>query len=247
MGKLSGKPGPDPGQRNAGQFVAKPLTIARLGEPKSHPTPSNPGRNARMQSVDGSRPCDCGKPHPRCRGHRANTNYTEPCGLVPVNGTGLCRKHGGRAPQAMAAAKRRNDKLDGIRGLVKMGHKVDMGTQVDALMALFKMSAEIVDKLTADVLELDSWVVEETDRLGAHKLAVNPTVTLWGEERDRLTHMGIQLTKIGIDVKRLQLEEAQNAQIVDLLKRVLTRAGLDPNAVEVRSWVREELDAIEAA
>lgn len=52
----------------------------------------------------------CGKPHPKCNGHNQAGN---PCGR-PVKASGVCRYHGGAAPQVMDAQARRDAEATAI-------------------------------------------------------------------------------------------------------------------------------------
>lgn len=233
MGKLSGKPGPDPGQRNAGAFAKAPLTIARLGEPKSHGTRSNPGRNAKMQPLDGSRPCgECGQWHKRCRGHRANTNRSVPCGLQPTNGTGLCFKHGGRVTATVAAAKRRTLKAEGIRGLNELGIIVRDSTTVDSLRALIDRWDGLAAARWADVCALDSLYIVETDKWGGRHTVVHPAYGLHVQALDRLTNILIQCAKLGLEDKRLELAKEQGDRLFDAFTTACRAAELTDAQVD---------------
>lgn len=63
---------------------------------------------ARPHAVSDPMPCQkCGQVHPRgCVGHKRNG---DPCGQPAMKGGWVCKMHGGKAPQVMAAAEARLD------------------------------------------------------------------------------------------------------------------------------------------
>ncbi|WP_370297500.1 HGGxSTG domain-containing protein [Cellulomonas sp. HD19AZ1] len=64
-------------------------------------------------------PCDkCGTPHARCTAH---TRRGAHCGQPRMAGQRVCRLHGGKSPQALAGAERRQGEERARRALGSFG------------------------------------------------------------------------------------------------------------------------------
>lgn len=48
----------------------------------------------------------CGQDHPRCNGHKKNSDPVRPCMVWPRDQEQACRVHGGNSPQSRAAGER---------------------------------------------------------------------------------------------------------------------------------------------
>lgn len=147
----------------------------------------------------------------------------------------------------MTAAKRRMLKAEGIHDLQCLGFPIGPTTPVAGLEAMLNEAERNVVNLRVKVANLVDLIVEETDRMGAHKLMAHPLWIMYCQERDRYADLCINFEKLGFDKARLRIEQQQAAQLAQVIDGVLTRAGLDPKAIDVRSWVLAEIEAAEEA
>lgn len=221
------------------RYDGKPKFIVDLGEPRPHPS-----RDRNMGTPDGCG--QCGKKHLWCAAHRIRRPDT-PCKNVPMRGGRVCRMHGGKSEQAMAIAKRRVLKAEGIHDLECLGFPVGPTTPVDALQAMLNEAERNVINLRVRVAQLPSLVIQETDRLGAKKLVAHPLWLMYERERDRYADLSIAAQKVGFEGALVRIKDAEAKQLAWVLDRVLLRAGLNPEAVDVRSWVAAELEAADEA
>jgi hypothetical protein len=206
------------------RYDGKPGLLIDLGEPRPHPW-----RDSKRGTPDGCKVCH--QKHYWCAGHVAGSS--RPCNGIPMNGTTVCRKHGGKAPQTMAAARRRVQKAEAIEILGALQFAVRKGTTVDQLQVAMEEAAKWADARYRDVEALNGeLIVEETDKLGARRLAIHPYVILWTEALDRVHKFSIASAKLGLEDKRLQIAQAQGDLIFGAFTKAIDAAGLDTTQAE---------------
>jgi hypothetical protein len=235
VGKLSGRPGPDPTPKfivRMGEAGAKPgqwVTDRRLPDEVAGQARTHPSREARLQSIDGTRLCACGLPHPKCRSH---TKAGTPCMATPREGAYVCRKHGGNAPQVLAAAKRRLQAAEAFGEATALGIAVET-TPVESLEAMLWESAGAVCYLRDRVASLGAEItVDEFGPGGAHKFTAHPLVMLYNSERDRHAALAAVCIKLGLDERRVRLAEEQGDRIFGGFTRACQAANLTSEQVE---------------
>lgn len=115
----------------------------------------------------GSAACSrCGEVHPKCAGHNKTTG--KPCGSNPVNGTTVCRMHGGSLPVVKKAARERHIMSLTEGKVAKLLAEVDMPAQhpLDGLLEVVRHSGAMMRMLGGLVGELDLHPGEETLYMG---------------------------------------------------------------------------------
>lgn len=168
------------------------------------------------------------------------------CGAWPVPGSTVCGWHGGRAPQAQAAAVRRLDEQKARRLADRLGLVGDDDSTADELlMEEVRRCAQLVRFFEQRVVELDSdhvqgtphglvWgqTEEQVEDTTAGQFPGTTTKTtqtaqpsiwyaLYASERDRLIKATTAAQKAGIDERRVALAESQGALVAQVLRRVL--------------------------
>jgi hypothetical protein len=180
--------------------------------------------------------------HTRCRGHNRAGG---PCRQGAVRGTqtegnpiGVCRHHGGRAPQVVAAAERRLA-AEAARHAINqltLSRDVDPGT---ALLEEVQRAAGAVAYCEAQIQALDPGLIvrgvrwtrrSEDPEKGVTTSseagpALNEWVRLWQSERDRLVVAARAALAADVDERQVRLAEAQGQLVADVIDRVLD--GLD--------------------
>lgn len=133
----------------------------------------------------------------------------------------------------MATARRRTNKKEAIELLGTLEFVVRKGTTVQQLQVAMDQAARWADDRKKDVDALNGQLVtEETDRLGAHKLAIHPSVILYTEALDRVEKFLVAGAKLGLDAMKLQLAKDQGDRIFDAFTRAIEAAELAPEQAE---------------
>ena len=183
--------------------------------------------------------CDrCGQTHAKCSGHRQDG---KPCGQIPMRGQRVCRKHGGKSPQALAAAERRLARME-IQETVHaaLGDRPDKDEDPIASMQwLINWSAAHcrwylaeLRKLRPDALIWGDTEVRESDSAGLtliQKAAVHALLRLYNEERDRLAGYCALAIRNGLHEREIRLAEERGALIADIIRACLARLELTPD------------------
>lgn len=181
--------------------------------------------------------CDrCGQPHVRCSAHRKDG---KPCGQPPLADQTVCRKHGGKAPQNLAAAARRRQERQALVAAESFGlpREVDPHT---ALLEELHRTAGAVQWLGALVADLErdeiAWgKVKETrgtqlergtDNGTTYSAAPNAFVSLWQAERKHLVDVSRACISAGIEERRVRLAESAGQQLAAVIRSVLDRLEL---------------------
>ena len=169
----------------------------------------------------------CGETHVRCSAH---TKTGRPCGQPPMAGQTVCRKHGGKAPQNLAAAEQRLLFRRAVLEVETLGlpREVDPHT---ALLEELHRTAGAVQWLGAVVADLE---------LG-HVAGDSVWVRLYADERDRLVKVAKTCVDVGIEERRVRLAESAGAQLAAVVRAVLDRLQLsDEQRVLALQVVPEE-------
>lgn len=213
-----------------------------------------------LAAADVLRGGDDTRPHATC-GAKLKTRPGELCPNPPMRGGLRCRMHGGSSGQAKAAAERRQQEAAALAVVARYGvprhidWHVAMQEALDETYGNVLALRDLIVQLEPEALTWgDASVVEigASEFPGTNTTAtagITAVVELYGRERDRLFKMAHDCGKLGLEVRRQQIDEAQQQQIgmqvVDALVACLQRWGLDDAAH--RQDVLEELGARQLA
>lgn len=219
-------------------------------------------------SVD---PCPkCGKPHiiargkaagqPSCTGHATGGRTRperrgQPCQRSPKPGSDKCATHGISTPAGKAAAARRVTEA-----------------KVAALAARFTDPVAGDDQDPGSIIaEQITMQYRLVHWLRARAVAVDPDAFMWGITKEKvggddggvtseakpnawyaafleashaLNKLCLEAVRVGVEVRRQQLEERAAAEWVTQTDRLLMALGLDPNAPKVAEVVERHLRSI---
>lgn len=175
----------------------------------------------------------CGGVHERCHAHNSRG---EACGRWPRDGAVVCGVHGGGTGKAVAAAERRVVEAE-VRGEVARFRDVVLPVGVgflDGLVEEFQRTVAVV-----------RWLERAVDGLGADGGVDGRAVVeweLWQRERKHLAELGVALGRLGVDERRLRVEEAQAGLLVDVLVAGLDAAGVvgDERVLAVRAMLEKQ-------
>ncbi len=179
----------------------------------------------------------CGEPHepvPRCQGHAKTTG--KQCRARAIAGGTVCKKnHGGAAPQVMAAAAVRVIEAKAAAAVRDLtGRPVD-----DPVLELLRVAGETIalkDLLRGEVERLSSLETYSASQ-GEE---VRALLRAFERALDRCGRFLVDINRLGLEAKRVQLEAATAAALVAVFREVLDLAGL---SVEQWAVVDVELPA----
>ena len=171
---------------------------------------------------------------PRCTATAKGTG--EQCKRRPIVGGTVCAKHGGASPQVKAAAKRRVEREAAEVKVAQLGlpRAIDphaaLREELHRTAGLVAWYGQQVSDLKRE--ELTWGTVRETH--GAHQdegektrtikqAGVHVLVKLWQEERANLVKVARACVDVGIEERRVRLEEAAGQQLAALVRSVLDR------------------------
>lgn len=159
----------------------------------------------------------------RCTGHKANGDR---CGLPPIAGTTVCRKHGGAAPQVAAKAAVRAAVMNWGLGDVH----VDPG---ETLLMLVAQSADRVRRYAREIADLvaesprlrdalvgESWVVGDDGQSRKAGEYIRGLVRLEMDERKLCGHFSKLALDAGIAARQVELAERFGSQLAEVLRLV---------------------------
>lgn len=182
----------------------------------------------------------CGKPHvlrktgkPSCVGHW-KSDPTQPCGQPKMKGQNICRKHGGKAKQNLAAAQRRRDTDELVKAARTFGVPADVDNLDERMLEDYRWTCGHVDWLRAMIADLEpealTWgKVEFRDKTGGEdwgkttieRAGVAVLLKTYGEWMDRSERMYSSLKKANVDDRKIQLAEDQGRMLASVITRIL--------------------------
>lgn len=172
-----------------------------------------------------------GKGGPPCAAHRSDG---QPCRNVAARGQDVCRFHGGSAPQAKAAAVRRQQARAALLAVETFGLPVQVDPH-QALLDELHRTAGAVAWLGAIVADLDQgevvWgltreKVGGEDRGTTKEAGTNAWVQLWQQERRHLVDVAKACVSAGIEERRVRLAEDAGRVLAGVVSAVLGRLNL---------------------
>lgn len=194
----------------------------------------------------------CGKPHVRCTAH---TKAGNPCGQPPMKGQTVCRKHGGKAKQNLAAAERRQAEAQAARDVELFAARRDIHP-AEALLELVQWTAGEVDYWRARVSEIEeadlTWGVTKVkdggdDRGTTEEAKPHIAYVMLVDASNRLERYSSAALKANIDERRVRLAESEGRVLAGVIQRILAALELTPEQAElVHVVVPRELRAIAA-
>lgn len=166
------------------------------------------------------------------------------CRRYPIPGGTVCASHGGKAPQVIAAARRRLA-LAEARGLIdEYGIEVQT-TPEEALLASVWEAAGNVALLRKLISGLDAKVDPKTGIAGPtgstsklHEAAPHVFVTMYDAERDRLVRFAKACADAGVQERLVTIAEGQAQLMVQAFDATLAELGIEDQTAARQAFGR---------
>ena len=186
-----------------------------------------------------------------CLGH-AKHDRSKPCTNPPRTDQRVCRMHGGSSPQAKRKAVERGI-IAGARKRLNIPEHVDpkaaLAAELGRTQAWVEWLESQVDTVTDESL---IWGRTRTvDKEGGEETTTEAKPSIWyqmaKDERKHLLLVAREAHAAGVEDRRVQLEERQARQSLELLRGALEALGHDMESPKVRQLVAATWRKIEAA
>lgn len=188
----------------------------------------------------------------------------DPCGASPKKGYTRCHRHGGAAPGAKRAAKRRNSETAAREILGTIDPDAPREHPVETLLNLIQMQSAEVNYYRQIVKEHDEkqlmWTkTEHQEGLGpmgavdmtTHRAEPSPWLNEYNAAKDRLAKYTSAAARAGVEDRAISLAEQHAEKIVTALNRVFAQLQLNSEQQrlipEIVPTVLRELSAKDAA
>ena len=181
--------------------------------------------------------------------HESRDNY---CGARKRQGEGTCRRPAGWGTDHVGFG---NCKLH--LGNTRNGRKAgaELRLDSDVRTMLLREELEPVDDplsqlqlLAAEILKLKEILADKVEELSAwsyndanHHEDIRAVLAAYERALDRSTAILTGMARLNIEERVVRIDEARAQIVVKVIERVLTLAGLNPQAIDVRSSVAHEL------
>lgn len=168
----------------------------------------------------------------------------KPCLRWALKGQKVCRVHGGRAPQALAAAERRITETKLMEDTERALARLDVAPVDNPLTALSQLAGQVLawkDALADRVNDLNA--VRFTDEKGAEQL--RSEVALYERAMDRSVNVLGVIGRLKIDERLAAISEQQAKAVIAAIEAALAHAGVTGRAaVEAKQIAARHLRAV---
>lgn len=175
----------------------------------------------------------------RCSARRTDG---EPCGNRPLKGQSVCKFHGGGAPQAKAAAVRRQVEVEARQVLAELG----VSPVADPLEALLKLAGQVLawQEATAALVNGLEDGIRYRGANGAEQLRAE--ISLYERAMDRAVAVLSAIARLNIDERLVAVTERQADAVIGAINAALAAAGVDgEQAEQARRAAARHLRAVE--
>lgn len=179
--------------------------------------------------IDG--PCSkCGAVHDqtKCKGHKRIDDGWRQCRSNKLTDQDVCAFHGGRSPQARAAAQTRGLEREARKTLGRLSWSPisDPLSELQDLAGKAKAWLVLLEEHVADLERLRYSSAEG----GEH---IRGEIVLFERAIDQLRRLLVDMARLDIDQRLMRITEAHVGQALAIIDAFCRRRGLDPGSPEV--------------
>lgn len=173
----------------------------------------------------------------RCTAHHRR-DPKQPCNNYAVRGATVCRMHGGSVPGVRRKAAERLAEQQITRRVDKLVAAEDRTPDPlnDMHRAMIRNQV-LCEFLESKIQEIREWRFQS--KIGAEQL--NSYVSLYERALDRAQKFNLEYLKLGLDAKRVQLEEERVSFVVGAFRAALVAAGVGG---ELETTLRSEFSRL---
>lgn len=157
------------------------------------------------------------------------------CGHLAMLGQAVCRHHGGASPQARAAAERRMTEARAAEQVSRLGGATPLTDPIGELTRIVGRIVAMVDVLTEQVDRLPVGGAVDTAQFAALERAF-----------DRASRVLVDVNRLGLEERRIELDEQRAQMAAIVIERLLRRHGIDTTDLDVRAAIATESRAVAA-
>ena len=172
----------------------------------------------------------------------AKTTAGTPCKRTPAPGLTRCYIHGGKSPQALAKGAERLALARAERTLESLGQTEPVSEPIRALEDLAGQAVALVDVLRGAVSHLEQ--IRYQDAHAGEQ--IRGELTAYLSALARAESILAKIIGLGLDERRLRIEEARVLIVVNALAKVLAHRDLDLDSAKqrrARALIARELGA----
>lgn len=182
----------------------------------------------------------CGETHVRCSAHRKDG---APCMQPPMTGQRVCRKHGGKAPAAMAKAEERQAVAAAEAKVAQLWPGLASASPV-------KDPVELLERLAGGLEQMVDVLGQRVDALahleaGADLTRVRGQVLLFEKLLGHLRQTAVEMARLGIAERQVRIDEAIAGIVIGAAHAGLNALDLVPS--DRTLFLRAFLDELGAA
>lgn len=188
--------------------------------------------------------------NPTDRRCTATNRQGKQCGRWAIKGATVCASHGGKSPQVLNAAKKKEARRKAIADANAVLAHEGLTPVTDPILALATLAQETIgfkDALAARINALSD--VTTTNAFGQER--INVVVELYERALDRTIRALDMLGKHDLEDRRVRVEEHTAAMFAYIMRGVMGELGLSQEQRErvdstVEVWVRRSLEGVPA-
>lgn len=175
----------------------------------------------------------CSQIHTKCTAHRIDG---QPCGMNPATGIDVCKRHGGAAAQVKAKAAERLAEQRARDLAVTLGVAVEIDPREAILQHIhWSWGHVLYFRARVQALDPEALIWGATGTRTGHgpegpidvtdeSAAAHMWLRLYDAERDRHARLCLDAIKVGLDERRVRLEESKAELLIEGLRWMIGEA-----------------------
>lgn len=158
-----------------------------------------------------------------------------PCGANPRYFQSVCIKHGGNASQTLARDRRAEQLRQAEVACTKLGVPIETDPITSLTNRLWETEGDLLFyRQRVQELGLDITEIEDGGKVGGTKTVLRVLVQAYHDAEERNAKLSLECAKLGIESKRLELDQARAVAVFTGVSEALKAMGLGDRLEEFR-------------